>query len=104
MLQSVSGFLQRLLLTGEGEIHADPFATSRLYTRKGSMGPDKGIKCSVYERENCNHPGDGVGAGQWMAVHNIKYPGFASYGAAKEMRENYMTQDGPYSWRCQLDS
>lgn len=57
------------------------------------MGPDKGLKCTIYERPNCNDKG-------WNTCGPFVWPGMADYGKSHLLILNGMNDDGPISIRC----
>ncbi|KAI1610989.1 hypothetical protein EDD37DRAFT_627811 [Exophiala viscosa] len=70
---------------------------NRNYGVSGSMGPDKGLTCALYEQPNCNDKG-------WNRVVPFVYPGIAEYDNSKLLSDGGMVQYGPISVRCTYNS
>ncbi|KAJ9604289.1 hypothetical protein H2200_011123 [Cladophialophora chaetospira] len=67
------------------------------YGQKGSMGPDKGFCCSVYERRDCNDNG-------WERMDGFIYPGIGDYGNAQFLIQSGMADEGINSVKCHVAS
>ena len=78
-----------------------PLLTSdpRFYDEHGSMSPDKGLSCTVYERLDCNQ-GKGGQASDWASLGGVEYPGIPTYQNRSDLQLISMHIKGPMSWRC----
>ncbi|KIY04227.1 uncharacterized protein Z520_00921 [Fonsecaea multimorphosa CBS 102226] len=66
---------------------------NRLYGRLGSMGPDNGLSCTIYEQPNCNDKG-------WNTCGPFVYPGMKNYQTSHLLLYNGMSDDGIFSIKC----
>ncbi|OAP62635.1 hypothetical protein AYL99_01862 [Fonsecaea erecta] len=66
---------------------------NRLYGRLGSMGPDNGLSCTIYEQPNCNDHG-------WNTCGPFVYPGIPNYQTSHLLLYNGMSDDGIFSIKC----
>ncbi|KIW21424.1 hypothetical protein PV08_02004 [Exophiala spinifera] len=66
---------------------------NRIYDSNGSMGPDKGLTCTVYEQKNCNDNG-------WNTAPGWKYPGTANYHTSQFLEDHGMLGNGIISIKC----
>jgi len=66
---------------------------TRIYDSNGSMGPDKGLTCTVYEQKNCNDNG-------WNTAPGWKYPGTANYHTSQFLEDHGMLGNGIISIKC----
>lgn len=76
--------------------------TPRMYNEYGSMSPDKGVVCSLYETTNCNMGHTQAGGGQWSQLNNVVYPGIPVYQNYTALQLLGMHTKGPISWKCQF--
>ncbi|KAK5422395.1 hypothetical protein LTR06_000652 [Exophiala xenobiotica] len=65
----------------------------RLYTNMGSMGPDKGLTCTIYEQPHCNDKG-------WNTAKGFKWPGLKNYQTAQILADAGMQWGGVLSIIC----
>jgi len=75
---------------------ADGQCYNRNYGKTGSMGPDKGLTCTIYEQPDCNDKG-------WNTVKNWVWPGIPVYDASKMLWAAGMATYGPISIKCTHD-
>jgi hypothetical protein len=75
---------------------ANLFSPFRNYGKTGSMGPDKGLTCTIYEQPDCNDKG-------WNTVKNWVWPGIPVYDASKMLWAAGMATYGPISIKCTHD-
>ncbi|EXJ65969.1 uncharacterized protein A1O5_10945 [Cladophialophora psammophila CBS 110553] len=66
---------------------------NRLYGRYGSMGPDNGLSCTIYEAPDCNDHG-------WNTCGPFVWPGIADYQKSHLLLYHGMADDGPFSIKC----
>ncbi|KIW87899.1 uncharacterized protein Z519_11483 [Cladophialophora bantiana CBS 173.52] len=66
---------------------------NRLYGRYGSMGPDNGLSCTIYEAPDCNDHG-------WNTCGPFVWPGIADYQKSHLLLYYGMADDGPFSIKC----
>lgn len=72
----------------------------RTYDENGSMAPDKGLDCSLYETLNCNMGHTQAAGGEWRQLDHVVYPGIAVYQNYTDFQLLGMHIKGPMSWRC----
>ena len=65
----------------------------RMYDGWGSMGPDKGLCCTLYQVENCN-------TDHWQKIDGFVWPGIPNYPKSYLLAINGMNTMGPVSIRC----
>lgn len=65
----------------------------RIYDANGSMGPDKGLTCTVYEQKDCNDKG-------WNTAPGWKYPGTPNYHSSQFLEDHGMLGNGIISIKC----
>ncbi|KIV87682.1 hypothetical protein PV11_03213 [Exophiala sideris] len=70
---------------------------NRNYDKHGSMGPDQGLTCALYEQPNCNDHG-------WIRALPFVYPGIPTYENSKLLNDAGMEEYGPISVRCTYDN
>ncbi|EXJ55914.1 hypothetical protein A1O7_08845 [Cladophialophora yegresii CBS 114405] len=78
------------------EIKSESQCYNAFYNWKGSMGPDKGLCCTIYEKKNCNKDG-------WQTIDNVfHYPGIPDYGKSPVLIDNGMNDEGIVSLKCKF--
>lgn len=66
------------------------------------MSPDKGVKCNLYEKTNCNMGHTQAMGGQWTQLNDVLYPGIPQYQNYTDLQLKGMNIDGPLSWKCEF--
>ncbi|KAJ9613779.1 hypothetical protein H2204_014666 [Knufia peltigerae] len=64
-----------------------------MYDSNGSMGPDKGFTCAVYEQKDCNDKG-------WVTAPGWKYPGTPNYHTSQFLEDYGRLGNGIISIKC----
>lgn len=66
---------------------------NRNYGPNGSMGPDKGLTCVLYEQRDCNDH-------NWNRARPFEWPGIPDYQASYLLTRHGFPDIGPSSYRC----
>ena len=61
----------------------------------GSMGPDEGMCCEVWEMPNCDD--------KWTHVHGFHWPGIKDYGTSHLLAWDGINDEGIRSARCKFN-
>ncbi|KAJ4512090.1 hypothetical protein HRR75_004990 [Exophiala dermatitidis] len=69
------------------------------YGNQGSMGPDKGLSCTLYERPDCNKINSG-----WGHAGGFEWPGIKNYQISYLLTLAGFPDTGPKSYRCTFTS
>ncbi|OCT45158.1 hypothetical protein CLCR_06151 [Cladophialophora carrionii] len=78
------------------EIKSESQCYNAVYNWKGSMGPDKGLCCTIYEKKNCNKDG-------WQTIDDrFRYPGIADYGKSMLLLNEGFNDEGIVSLKCKF--
>ncbi|EXJ84221.1 hypothetical protein A1O3_04888 [Capronia epimyces CBS 606.96] len=67
------------------------------YGSQGSMGPDKGLTCTLYEVGNCNDNG-------WNTASPFVWPGIPDYQTSYLLTRHGFPDQGPRSYKCTYTS
>ncbi|KIW64702.1 hypothetical protein, variant [Phialophora macrospora] len=78
------------------EIKSESQCYNAVYDARGSMGPDKGLCCTIYEMKNCNSNG-------WQTIDDrFRYPGIPNYGYSQLLLNEGFNDEGIVSIKCKF--